>query len=131
MNGRSKLAITAILAAGLGIGFAHAQTGPDSARGGEALAQAESRSSVTVGNGQASSTSSGSGGSSASAGASSSDMRGQHAMKGKVTDLDKEKGLMTLETGVGDLKLHFPPTSLQGVEQGDTLSIQLGFQKSS
>lgn len=66
-----------------------------------------------------------------SAGASSSggggELMGSHKMSGTVEDIDKEKGVVDLNTDVGDLKLHFPPQSLTNVKEGDRIEVQLGF----
>ena len=52
---------------------------------------------------------------------------GMHSMIGEVEDLDKETGMLELNTAEGPLKLHFPPKSLARIKKGDELQIHLGF----
>ncbi len=54
---------------------------------------------------------------------------GQHTMTGKVTSLHKD-GRVDLKTAQGTLRLYFPPESLSGVKDGDTITVRLGFSKS-
>ena len=54
---------------------------------------------------------------------------GEHAMSGTVTDIDPQSGKLSLNTGVGELELHFPPQSLKDVKEGDELTVHLGFSK--
>jgi hypothetical protein len=54
---------------------------------------------------------------------------GEHAMSGTVTDIDPQTGKLSLNTGVGELELHFPPQSLKDVKEGDELTVYLGFSK--
>ncbi|MDD5329034.1 MAG: hypothetical protein PHX38_03455 [Sulfuricella sp.] len=56
-------------------------------------------------------------------------MMGMHKMTGTVEKIDAGKGTLTLKTGEGDLMLHFPPSALKDVKQGDTVSVQLGIMK--
>jgi hypothetical protein len=56
-------------------------------------------------------------------------MRGMHAMTVTVTALDAKTGLIDASSGNMVLKLHFPPTALEGVKVGDKLSVHLGFNK--
>jgi hypothetical protein len=56
--------------------------------------------------------------------------RGLHAVTGKVTKVDKQTGLMSLRTEQGaTLDLAFPPGALQGVDQGDRLTVEVGFKE--
>jgi hypothetical protein len=54
---------------------------------------------------------------------------GEHAMSGTVTDIDPQTGKLSLNTGVGELELHFPPQALKDVKEGDQLTVYLGFSK--
>lgn len=54
--------------------------------------------------------------------------RGLHAMTGEVTKLDKQKGRLSLKTQEGTLDLHFPPSALQNVQQGDRITVELGMR---
>jgi hypothetical protein len=55
--------------------------------------------------------------------------QGEHSMSGTVTDIDPQTGKLSLDTGVGELELHFPPQSLKDVKEGDRLTVYLGFSK--
>jgi Cu/Ag efflux protein CusF len=54
--------------------------------------------------------------------------RGQHKMMGEVTKIDSTKGLVTLKTDEGDMDLHFPPSALQGIKEGDRVEVQLAIR---
>lgn len=54
--------------------------------------------------------------------------RGLHAVTGEVTTLDKQKGTLALRTQEGTLQLRFPPRALQGVSQGDRITVELGMK---
>jgi hypothetical protein len=54
---------------------------------------------------------------------------GEHSMSGIVTDIDYQTGKLSLNTGVGDLELHFPPQALKDVKEGEQLTVHLGFSK--
>jgi hypothetical protein len=53
----------------------------------------------------------------------------QQEVTGTVQDIDRTKGLVTLASSVGVLKLHFPPRSLGEIEKGDVLTAQYAFEK--
>jgi hypothetical protein len=55
-------------------------------------------------------------------------MRGQHRMMGEVKKVDAAKGTVTLKTDEGDLDLHFPPSALQGMKEGDRVEVQLAIR---
>ncbi len=52
---------------------------------------------------------------------------GRHQMVGTVEDIDSQKGIVDLKTEVGELKLHFPPSSLTNIKKGDQIQVQLSF----
>lgn len=54
--------------------------------------------------------------------------RGQHKMTGEVTKIDATKGMVSLKTDEGDLDLHFPPSALQGIKEGDRVEVQLAIR---
>jgi hypothetical protein len=54
---------------------------------------------------------------------------GKHAMRGTITALDHSTGSLSLRTGAGALQLHFPPSSLEGLKAGDTITVHLAFEK--
>ena len=65
----------------------------------------------------------------ATKGGSKRGMEGQHTMSGTVTTIDHQSGAVGLNTDAGELKLHFPPTSLQNVKEGDTITVSLAFHE--
>jgi hypothetical protein len=58
-------------------------------------------------------------------------MRGQHRVMGEVTKIDQSKGRVSLKTDMGEMDLHFPPSALQGIKEGDRVEVQLGLRPSS
>lgn len=54
--------------------------------------------------------------------------RGTHKMMGEVTKIDAAKGMVTVKTNEGDLDLHFPPSALQGMKEGDRVEVQLSIR---
>lgn len=61
--------------------------------------------------------------------AESMGVMGKHAMSGTVRSVDHKLGWVELETGVGMLRLHYPPPALEGVEVGDTMTAELAFRR--
>ncbi len=55
-------------------------------------------------------------------------MRGQHRMMGEVTKIDAAKGMVSVKTDEGDMDLHFPPSALQGLKEGDRVEVQLAIR---
>jgi hypothetical protein len=62
------------------------------------------------------------------AGAKTASVRGQHKMMGEVTKIDSAKGMVTVKTDEGNLDLHFPPSALQGMKEGDRVELQLSIR---
>jgi hypothetical protein len=60
--------------------------------------------------------------------AAAGNLRGQHRMMGEVTKIDESKGSLTLKTDEGELDLHFPPTALRGIKEGDRVEVQLAIR---
>jgi len=56
---------------------------------------------------------------------------GEHTMSGTVTDVDRDKGLLSFKTDEGTLKLHFPPDQVKNLKDGDRISVQMAFWKES
>lgn len=63
-------------------------------------------------------------------GGSMSKMMGSHAMQGTVTNVDSQTGMMDVDSGGHALKLHFPPSSLSDVKNGDKITLHMSFSKS-
>ncbi|HET9122711.1 MAG TPA: hypothetical protein VFN52_04320 [Acidiferrobacteraceae bacterium] len=52
---------------------------------------------------------------------------GVHTMGGTVTAINHRTGMLSLKTGMGVLRLHFPPKALAHVKDGEHLVAHLGF----
>lgn len=59
----------------------------------------------------------------------SSKMMGTHKMTGTVDKIDHAKGTLMLKSGVADMALHFPPSAVKDLKDGDTITVELGFTK--
>jgi hypothetical protein len=57
------------------------------------------------------------------------ELRGAHDMKGRVTKVDHRTGMVELTAGSLELRLHFPPPAIQGLDEGDTLFVRLGVKE--
>ncbi len=55
--------------------------------------------------------------------------KGQHSMSGTVSAIDHKTGQLTLKTGIGELKLHFPPTTIQDLKEGQTITVHLAYSE--
>lgn len=49
----------------------------------------------------------------------------KHMVEGRVTKVDAKRGWIDVKTPDGSMKLHFPPTALEGVKAGDNVSVEL------
>ena len=54
----------------------------------------------------------------------------RHTMEGKVTKVDAKRGWIVVKTPDGSMKLHFPPTALEGVKTGDSVSVEVAMTTS-
>ena len=63
--------------------------------------------------------------------AASTGFMGQHMMTGTVKDIDKEDGKVSIEAEGKDLQLHFPQTTLQNLNKGDRVTVQLAIKKAN
>ena len=54
-------------------------------------------------------------------------MRGEHSEIGTVVKIDHKSGMVSLKTEKANLELHFETGTIKGVNEGDTLNIQLGY----
>ena len=50
---------------------------------------------------------------------------GKHVLEGRVTKVDAKRGWVDVKTPDGSMKLHFPPTALEGVKAGDSVSVEV------
>ncbi len=55
--------------------------------------------------------------------------QGRHSMSGTITSIDQTTGLVGVKTDVGDLKLHFPPSSIKNLKEGDMISVYMGYSQ--
>lgn len=53
--------------------------------------------------------------------------RAEHRMTGTITDIDRTEGIVTLESGERELKLHFPSDSIGTLREGETVTVQLAY----
>lgn len=56
------------------------------------------------------------------------DMMGRHSVQGEVTSVDAKKGWVHLKTSEGTMIVHFPPTALENVKKGDTITVTLALK---
>ena len=56
---------------------------------------------------------------------------GEALHDGSITMIDHTRGMLTLKTSEGDLKLHFPPASVQKLKEGDTITVHLSYSEST
>jgi len=56
---------------------------------------------------------------------------GEHTMTGRITDIDKDKGRVTVDAQGEELDLHFPKTALQNMNKGDEVTVSLGIKPAS
>jgi hypothetical protein len=54
-------------------------------------------------------------------------MRGEHNEIGTVAKIDHKSGMVGLKTEKAHLELHFEPGTIKGINEGDTLTVQLGY----
>ena len=57
-------------------------------------------------------------------------VQGSHSMAGTVTMIDHTTGMLTLKTMEGDLKVHFPPSTVKNLKEGDKITIHLSYSAS-
>ncbi len=55
------------------------------------------------------------------------DVKGVHQMSGTITHIDHDSGMIGLKTGAGDLTLHFPPAAIEDLNEGDNITVHLGY----
>jgi len=54
---------------------------------------------------------------------------GKHSMSGTISAIDHTTGMVTLKTGAGELKLHFPPPAIQKLKEGETITVHLAYSE--
>jgi len=53
---------------------------------------------------------------------------GLHEVQGHIVDIDKAKGNVKVQTDQGQLEFLFPPASLQGLNQGDAVRLEVAIK---
>jgi len=61
-------------------------------------------------------------------GTSGAGFMGEHTMTGRITDIDKDKGRVTVDAQGEELDLHFPKSALQNMNKGDQVTVSLGIK---
>jgi hypothetical protein len=59
--------------------------------------------------------------------AGTTEEEGKHSMSGTISAIDHTTGMLTLKTGAGELKLHFPPPAIQKLKEGETITVNLSY----
>jgi Cu/Ag efflux protein CusF len=54
---------------------------------------------------------------------------GEHVMTGTITKIDHEKGTITLDTQAAPLALHFPPSALKDMKEGDRVAVEMSISR--
>ena len=57
------------------------------------------------------------------------DYMGEHAMTGRITSIDKDRGRVTVEAQGEELDLHYPQSALQNLNKGDQVTVTLGIRR--
>ncbi len=58
-------------------------------------------------------------------------MLGRHTMMGEVTSVTPDKGRLLVKTPEGRMLLHFPPSVLQNVKKGDSVTVELALKENA
>ena len=58
----------------------------------------------------------------------STGLRGLHQVNGLVSHLNHKNGMMSVRAGAHQLELHFPPSLLEDVKEGDKVLVELAFE---
>jgi hypothetical protein len=53
---------------------------------------------------------------------------GRHEVQGHIVDLDKEKGNVKIQTDRGQLEFQFAPASIQNLNQGDEVRLEVAIR---
>jgi opacity protein-like surface antigen len=54
---------------------------------------------------------------------------GSHQVEGRIVDIDKKDGTLKVQTDKGQLEFQFPPASVQGLNQGDEVRLDVSIRK--
>ena len=54
---------------------------------------------------------------------------GKHEMTGTVKSVNHGTGFITVDTKEGQMRLHYPPNSIEKLKEGDKVKIYLGYSE--
>jgi hypothetical protein len=54
---------------------------------------------------------------------------GEHVMSGTISKIDHQTGMLTLDTDAAPLSLHFPPSALKGMKEGDKVAVEMSISR--
>jgi hypothetical protein len=54
--------------------------------------------------------------------------QGRHDVKGEITKVNKDTGMLTVKTEEGEMQLAFPPSAVNKLSQGDEVSVELAIK---
>ncbi len=55
--------------------------------------------------------------------------QGEHEMQGEITSINKETGEIEVNTKPVPMKVHFPAAAVADLNEGDTITVHLAFEK--
>lgn len=55
--------------------------------------------------------------------------QGEHTMEGEITSINKETGEVEVDTQPVAMKVHFPADAVADLNEGDTITVHLAFEK--
>lgn len=56
---------------------------------------------------------------------------GEHQVTGRVQSIDKQAGTVSIDVKGKDVKILFPPTALEHLDEGDEVTVRMSLQKST
>lgn len=56
-------------------------------------------------------------------------LKGRHDMTGKVSDIDRDKGMFSFESHGQQLRLQFPPDQVRNLQDDQEITLTLGYKK--
>lgn len=54
--------------------------------------------------------------------------QGRHDVKGEITNVNKDTGMLSVKTTEGELQLAFPPSAVNKLNKGDEVSVELAIK---
>jgi hypothetical protein len=59
----------------------------------------------------------------------SQERQGEHTMQGEITSINKETGEVSINTQPVPVEVHFPADAIADLNEGDTITVHLSFEK--